>query len=464
MIDLFSLPLHQLSNLLVRDVDYAMDLLLMLLGIGLLTFLHAIFVAFECALINARPDQGMRLSGELRGETIPVSAILKRNQSYLVAARFGALFTTFLLGFLLLPIIQLLIDSWISALELSDHWIYWISLSICFPILLFFHLMLGELVPKAIGSRRSETTLKILFLPIDFFTKSFFWVLRPVEKASEFLLRMIFRIEPACDSDSAHSAEELAILVTKSEKFKDVTDTEREILINALELNELWVRDIMTPQNQIVVLNVDDSFEDNLELIQRTKHTRFPLVKGSLDQAFGLIHIKDIFKIMHHPDPDLIRIKRDLKMVPDNMPLDTLLKFFLKEHTQLAVAVDEFGTPVGVVFLDNVIEELVGEIHDEFDQVQSSLTKINDHEFIIDGTTTLYELECLVPELTIESEEITTVGGYITQKLGRFPVGNETLEILGYEARVTSVENHRVGKIHFTKKTQPNHLAAETIL
>ena len=177
----------------------------------------------------------------------------------------------------------------------------------------------------------------------------------------------------------------------------------------------------------------------------------FPLVKGHLDHAIGLIHIKDLFKLINDPDPDLMRIKRELKIVPDTMPLDTLLKFFLREHAHLAMAVDEFGTPVGVVFLDNIMEELVGDIQDEFDNERSAFTRINDDEFVVEGTMTLNDLGGHVPELVLDSGEVTTVGGYITQQLGRFPEVGETLEVLGYEARVTSTDGRRVGQIHFRK-------------
>jgi CBS domain containing-hemolysin-like protein len=146
-----------------------------------------------------------------------------------------------------------------------------------------------------------------------------------------------------------------------------------------------------------------------------------------------------------------MHIKRDLKIVPDTMPLDSLLQFFLREHAHLAMAVDEFGTPVGIVFLDNVIEELVGDIQDEFDNERSSFTRVNDDEFVIEGSMTLNDLAGHVPTLFVESGEVTTVGGYLTQQLERFPEVGETVEILGYEARVTSTDGRRVGQVHFRK-------------
>jgi len=127
------------------------------------------------------------------------------------------------------------------------------------------------------------------------------------------------------------------------------------------------------------------------------------------------------------------------------------LKFFLREHAHLAMAVDEFGTPVGIVFLDNIMEELVGDIQDEFDNERSPFTRIKEEEFVVEGTMTLNDLGGHVPDLVLESGEVTTVGGYVTQQLGRFPEVGETLEVLGYEARVTSTDGRRVGQIHFRK-------------
>jgi CBS domain containing-hemolysin-like protein len=241
------------------------------------------------------------------------------------------------------------------------------------------------------------------------------------------------------------------LLVAQSERSKEVTETERGILIKALGLNELWVRDVMTPRNEVIILDADEPFEKTLEIAMRSKHTRFPLVKGHLDNAIGLIHIKDLFKLIKDPDPDLMRIKRELKIVPDTMPLDSLLQFFLREHAHLAMAVDEFGTPVGIVFLDNVMEELVGDIQDEFDNESPAFTRVNDEEFVIEGSMTLNDLAGHVPELFLESGEVTTVGGYLTQQLERFPEVGEALEILGYEARITSTDGRRVGQIHFRR-------------
>jgi CBS domain containing-hemolysin-like protein len=422
-----------------------------LLGIAFFLLLNAFFVASEFAILKVRLSQLETHEKDSGANTARAVHVLKNLDGYLSANQLGITFSSLALGFLGLPFAKALVSPLLIRTGMPEMAIYWISLAISFFVFTFLHVVIGELLPKSIAIRRSLGTTMLLVGPLHVFYKSFFLVIRFYQGTANWLLKTIFRLNPISEGEHVHSAEELAILVTHSGKFKEVTDTEREILINALELNELWVRDVMTPRNEVVVLDADEPFDKTLEIAIRSKHTRFPLVKGHIDQSIGLIHIKDLFKLMNDPDPDLMRIKRDLKMVPDTMPLDSLLKFFLKEHAHLAMAVDEFGTPVGIVFLDNVIEELVGDIQDEFDNEHSPFVRINDEEFVVEGSVTLNDLEGYVPELYLESGEVTTVGGYITQQLERFPEVGESIEILGYEAKVTSTDGRRVGQIHFRK-------------
>ncbi len=427
----------------------AWKVVLYLIGIVFFLLLNAFFVASEFAIVKVRPSQ---LEAEAKDRSADVGTALRvvnHLDGYLSANQLGITIASLALGFLGEPLVEALIAPLLLMTGMSAWWVKIISFTVAIVSFTFLHVVIGELMPKSIAIRRAVSVTLLLAAPLHLFYKSFHWVIAFLNGTANWLLKKIFKIEPVSESEHAHSAEELALLVTQSGKSKEVTETEREILINALELNDLWVRDVMTPRNKVVVLDADEPFSKALEVAMRSKHTRFPLVKGHIDQAIGLIHIKDLFKLIDDPDPDLMRIKRDLKIVPDTMPLDTLLKFFLREHAHLAMAVDEFGTPVGIVFLDNVMEELVGDIQDEFDNERSAFTRVNDEEFVVEGSMTLNDLAHFVPELFLESGEVTTIGGYITQQLGRFPEVGETLEILGYEAKVTSTDGRRVGQIHF---------------
>lgn len=431
-----------------------------LAGIVLFLLLNAFFVASEFAIVKVRPSQLESHGKETGADTARALHVVNNLDGYLSANQLGITIASLALGFLGEPFVEKLVSPLLFMMGMPESLtllgkqfspVSIISFVIAIASFTFLHVVVGELMPKSIAIRRSVGVTMLLVGPLHVFYKSFFMFIRFFQGTANWLLKTFFRIDPISESEHVHSAEELAILVTHSGKYKEVTDTEREILINALELNELWVRDVMTPRTEVVVLDADEPFEKTLDIALRSKHTRFPLVKGHLDQAIGLIHIKDLFKLLNDPDPDLMRIKRDLKMVPDTMPLDSLLKFFLKEHAHLAMAVDEFGTPVGVVFLDNVMEELVGDIQDEFDNEHSAFIRINDDEFVVEGSMTLNDLEGYVEDLYLESGEVTTVGGYITQQLERFPETGETLEILGYEAKVTSTDGRRVGHVHFRK-------------
>ena len=435
----------------VHDFPTLGETILYLFGITFFLLLNAFFVASEFAIVKVRPSQLESHGKETGADVSRAVHVVKHLDGYLSANQLGITFSSLALGFLGEPFVKALVSPILAQTGMPEVGIYWVSLIIAYASFTFLHVVVGELMPKSIAIRRALGTTMMLVGPLHLFFKTFYLVIRFFQGTANWLLKTFFRIDPISEGEHVHSAEELAILVTHSGRFQEVTETEREILINALELNELWVRDVMTPRTEVVVLDADEPFEKTLDVAIRSKHTRFPLVKGHLDQAIGLIHIKDLFKLLNDPDPDLMRIKRDLKMVPDTMPLDSLLKFFLKEHAHLAMAVDEFGTPVGVVFLDNVMEELVGDIQDEFDNEHSAFIRINDDEFVVEGSMTLNDLEGYAEDLYLESGEVTTVGGYITQQLERFPETGETLEILGYEAKVTSTDGRRVGQVHFRK-------------
>lgn len=420
-------------------------------GIVFFLLLNAFFVASEFAIVKVRPSQIDTEAKESGADHKVALHIVSHLDRYLSANQLGITIASLALGFLGEPFVYAVVSPFLWMTGLSVWWIKVISFTLAILSFTFLHVVVGELVPKSVAIRRPLQTTLALAGPLHLFYRSAHWAIVFLQGTANWILRRFLRIEPVSESEHSHSAEELALLVTQSGKSQEVTETEREILINALSLNELWVRDVMTPRNKVIVLDADEPFAKTLDIAVRSKHTRFPLVKGHLDHSIGLIHIKDLFKLINDPDPDLMRIKRELKIVPDTMPLDTLLKFFLREHAHLALAVDEFGTPVGIVFLDNIMEELVGDIQDEFDNERSPFTRINDDEFVVEGAMTLNDLGGHVPELELDSGEVTTVGGYITQQIGRFPEAGETLEILGYEARVTSTDGRRVGQVHFRK-------------
>jgi CBS domain containing-hemolysin-like protein len=241
------------------------------------------------------------------------------------------------------------------------------------------------------------------------------------------------------------------VILSDSHNAEEVTDIGKQILINALDMRRRVVRDITTPRKDVVFLSTEDTFEENLRCAEQSRHTRFPLCEGHLDNAIGLVHIKDLLTLLRDPQADLLKIKRDLLPVPEMMTLERLLTFFLNKHQHIALVVDEFGGTVGIVTLDNVLEELVGEIQDEFDTTVSEFKQLTPNEFVVEGTLGLYELKDLVG-LSLENEDVSTVGGYVTHLIGHLPKAGEQARIGEYEVTVTKADSRRVVQLHFKRE------------
>jgi CBS domain containing-hemolysin-like protein len=425
---------------------------LYLTGIIFFLLLNAFFVASEFAIVKVRPSQ---IEGQL--ESKPRRAGISKHvvshlDGYLSANQLGITIASLALAFLGEPFIAKLVGPIFLQTGLSEQAIKVSTFAIAMISFTFLHVVIGELLPKSIAIRKSLVTTLIIARPLHIFYAVFRPVIWILNGTANWLLKHVFKIDPVSEGEAVHSSEELAMLVEESERQQEVTETEREILINALELNDVSVKDVMTPRSEVVFLDLDLGFSENLEAAIESKHTRFPLVKGHLDETIGLIHIKDVLRLVNKEEPDLNNIRRDLKMVPETMKLDDLLQFFLKERAQLALVVDEFGDPAGLVFMDNIMAELVGDIHDEFDEdEETDFLRITPDEFVVEGGLSLNELSDHEPAIDIESGEVSTIGGYIVQQLGHLPDPGETIEVEGFEASVTSTDGRRIEQLRFVK-------------
>lgn len=427
-----------------------------LLGIFFLLILNGFFVASEFAIVKVRPSQ---IEGEF--ESKPRRAAISKHvvshlDGYLSANQLGITIASLALPFFGERFIAKLLGPALLRTGLPPEAIHFFTISTAMVSFTYLHVVVGELLPKSIAIRKSLATTLVIARPLHIFyviCKPFIWVLNGT---ANWLLLKIFKIDPVSEGEAVHSSEELALLVEESERQQEVTETERQILINALELNDIAVKDVMTSRSDVVFLDLDLGFTANLEHAIASKHTRFPLVRGHLDQTEGLIHIKDVLRLMTEDDQDLMHICRPLKVVPETMKLDDLLQHFLKERAQLALVVDEFGDPAGLVFMDNVMAELVGDILDEFDEDEEpDFLRITENEFVVEGGLSLIDLYEHEPAIDIESSDVTTIGGYVVQQLGHLPDPGETVEVQGYEAEVTSTDGRRIEQLRFTKLPEP---------
>ena len=447
----FFLPTLLIVETVARQWDPPLLLITKLLAIIVLVLLNGFFVVAEFALVKIRGSQIDTLAAE-GGRRATFAKQVKDNlNAYLSACQVGITAASLGLGWLGQPFLaRILQPAFLLVNITSEAAIKSVSFALAFSTITFLHIVLGEQAPKILAIRKAVPAALFVSAPLSLFYSIFKPAIWFLNAASNWILQHVLRVEPIAEGELAHSEEELRLILQESEKSAEVTPLGRELVFNVLDLRDRVVRDIMTPRGEIVYLDVEDDFETNTKKAIESRHTRFPLCCENLDNTIGLIHIKELLPMMRDPHPDLLRIKRDLIPVPEMMPLEKLLKLFLSKHAHLALVVDEFGGTVGMVTLENVLEELVGDIQDEFDFEKEEFRKISANEFTVDGTLGLYELNDLA-KLELESADVSTIGGYITHLLGHLPKQGEQLEIDNYLVTVSQTDGRRVGQLHFRR-------------
>src|SRR5712671_5264744 len=440
--------------------DSPMVLLGKLAAIAALVALNAFFVACEFSVVKVRTTQLDALLEEGHVRARFVKHVRGHLDAYLSATQLGITLASLALGWIGEQSLASIIRPALTFFHIYSYAVAtWIAITLAFAGITFLHIVFGELAPKYIAISDPLPVALRLMRPLGVFYVLFKPAIWLLDKSSNFLLRRVLRLQPVRKSELAHSEEELRLILEQSEKSADVTPLGRELVFNVLDLRDRVVRDIMTPRGEIVYLSVEDDFDTNVKKAIESRHTRFPLCRDNVDNTIGLIHIKELLPMMRDPRPDLMNIKRELLPVPEMMPLENLLRLFLSKHVHVAIVVDEFGGTVGLVTLEDVLEELVGDIQDEFDFEKEEFRKINANEFTVDGALGLYELNELA-KLELESADVSTVGGYVTHLLGHLPRQGEQVNIDNYLVTVSQTDARRVRQLHFKKLKEPQTTAA----
>ncbi len=448
MILQFILPL---ADIVVTQWDSPAVIFGKLATIAALVALNGFFVACEFSIIKVRASQLDTLveEGDVRARL--AKHVRSHLDAYLSATQLGVTLASLALGWLGEEFLAHLIEPFFALANIHSHAVVTsVSVTLAFIGITFMHIVFGELAPKYTAIASPLTVSLRLVRPLGvfyFLFKPAIWIL---QKSSNLLLRGMLRMKPVAGTELAHSEEELRLILEQSEKSKEVSALGRKLVLNVLDLRERVVRDIMTPRNEVVYLDIDEDFETNVQKAIASKHTRFPLCRENLDNTVGLVHIKEFMPMLSDPQPDFMKIKRELIPIPEMMPLEKLLSLFLSKHAHVAIVVDEFGGSVGMVTLEDVLEELVGDIQDEFDTDKAEFQKINANEFTVDGTLGLYELNDLA-KLELESADVSTIGGYVTHLLGHLPKQGEQVKIDGYLVTVSQTDARRVKELHFRK-------------
>jgi CBS domain containing-hemolysin-like protein len=416
-----------------------------LLAVAVLVLLNGFFVAFEFAVVKVRSTQFEE--GVRQGKRVRMAReILGNMEAYLSAAQLGITLTSLGLGWAGEPFIARLLGPLFAAAGVeSPKLIATLSFIVAFSLITFLHIVAGEQAPKILAIRRARQILLFCAWPMRIFYLVFRPFIHVINVSSAWVLKYIFRLKVMPGHESAHTAEELRSMLETSTSGEGapVSALGREILINALDMRQRVVRDIMTPRGEVVFLDLEEGFDTAVKSALKSKHTRYPLCRGHLDDTVGLVHIKDLLALVQDGKSDLVSIKRDLLHVPEMMPLERLLKLFLGKGAHLAIVVDEYGGTVGVVTLDDVLAELVGEIQDEFDSDETEYRKISDDEYLLDGGFALHDLNDLL-DTKLSSPEVSTIGGYVTHRLGHLPKQGEAVSSNGFDFTVQQTNGRRV--------------------
>jgi CBS domain containing-hemolysin-like protein len=413
--------------------------------------LNGFFVASEFAIVKVRASQleALEASGDVKAKL--AIEVTENLEAYLSATQLGITLASLALGWVGEPFVAGLIEPVLRSFGMmSETVLNTVSVGIAFASITFLHIVLGELAPKSLAISKPVPTTIWVSVPLGIFYQMFRPAIWFLNGSANLILRKVLRIRPVGEHELAHSEEELRVILTESEDAQQVTPIGKEILINALDLRKRVVRDITTPRKEVIFLNTEDTFEENLNRAVSSQHTRFPVCEGHLDNAIGLVHIKDLMLQMRTEHPDLMKARRDILPVPEMMPLERLLTFFLTKHAHLALVLDEYGGTVGVVTMDNVLAEIVGDIQDEFDTDMHEFKRVNADEFVVDGGLALYELKDLAG-LDLESEDVSTVGGFVTHLAGNLPAVGDQVRIESFEVTVLKADGRRVLEVRFKR-------------
>ena len=419
-----------------------MYVLLEIAGVTCLILINGLFVAAEFAIVKVRSTQIEPLlkSGQARAGL--VQHVINHLDQYISATQLGITVTSLALGWLGEPLVAGLIEPVMGLVGITGGAVVGtVALVIAFALITFLQIVVGELAPKHLAIRRPQRIALVLAGPLNAFFlvfRPFIWLLNV--SATSFL--RLLGMKPAREGDIAHSEEELRLLLGKEKIF---SSTGKNILLNAMEMHKRTVREIMVPRTAVVFLSTVKPLEENIALAIDSQFTRYPLCEGDLDNVLGMIHMKDLFRLkdLRGSGSRLLEIKRDVPFVPETMPLERILNIFLAKRVLMAIAVDEYGGTAGLVTLENVLEELVGEIRDEFDVEQLPVQKLSEDEFLVDGGMPLHDFARMF-EIEPDSKDVVTVSGYAIHLLGRVPEKGVQLTIGRWSGTVDAVDGRRV--------------------
>jgi CBS domain containing-hemolysin-like protein len=435
------------------ELSVAISIAWKIIAVIVLVFLNGFFVAAEFALVKLRDTQLSPLIRKGNRRAKVARLVLGKLDSFLSAAQLGITLASLALGWIGEPVFSALLAPVFSTFQIEDpHLREGLSFAVGFSVITFLHISAGEQAPKMMAIQKPlPVSLWIAYPLLWFYYLSYPFVF-VLNHTSQWLLRQA-GLEGGSEHEGSHSEEELRLLFAESQRRAGGSALGREIVVNALDLRRRIVRDVMRPRQEITALNTEAPMSACLEVAERTRYSRFPLCEaGDVDQSLATVHIKDLYALRNkaRTGRDLLAAARRLIYVPETARLERLLQLFLEQKLHLALVVDEYGGTQGLVTLENILEELVGQIQDEFDQEKPLLVPMGPDLWEASGLLPLHDLEAIVGH-SLEAEDLTTVSGYVTQQLGGFPKVGDSFTLGEWRLRVEAVDGIRVARLRLVR-------------
>lgn len=423
-----------------------MIMLLNVFIIFFLVFMNGFFVAAEFSMVKVRKSRIETLLAQGTTGAKYAKDIVNNLNSYLSACQLGITLASLGLGWIGEPSISKIIMPLFKLFNLSDVAAHSISFIIAFTIITAFHIVLGELAPKSLAIINTEKIALITAAPLIFFFKITYPIIWLFNHSTNAILS-IFNISLTEEHEVAHTDEEIKLLAEESYKHGLIDKTELTFVDNIFDFSEKTVKDIMIPRTDMVCIFKEDSFDKILEMAMEEQLTRYPVCENSKDEIIGFIHIKDLYKQkIEGNEQSIEKITRSILSVPESTSISVLFKKFKKEKEHMAIIIDEYGGTSGLVTIEDILEEIVGEIQDEFDEGLEEIQLLNDGNYIVDGKVILDDIEDIL-DIPMITENIDTIGGWLYSKVELPPQVGSKITYENYDFIISKCNGKRITKI-----------------
>lgn len=424
--------------------------------------LNGLFVAAEFAFVKVRSNRIDMLVQEGNFKAKFAQKILGDLNAYLSACQLGITLTSLILGWLGEPTISKLLEPLLSPIGMPAAVTHTISFIIAFAIVTSFHITLGEQFPKLYAIQQSERVTLWTAIPVIVFNKMMYPFIWSLNGVSNWMLRKS-GIEPGEGGhEMAHSEEEIRLLMQESHKSGLIDKAEMTLMDNIFEFSETTAREIMIPRTEMVCLYANLPMEDNIEIAVQEMRTRYPVCDPDKDNIIGYIHIKDLF----HPRDrirDIRSVLRPIATVPESISISSLLTSLQRKKHQMALLIDEYGGTAGLVTVEDILEEIVGEIQDEFDEERASIEVLDDQSYSVDGLLLISEFNDFFHS-DIQTDEYDTIGGWVYSQVEIPPSRNDRITFEGFEFIIEETDNLRIARLRVSQIVSDSGTPAQEII